>query len=565
MANAPQMKIPIGADTQDFEKGAKKVKQEMRDLNKVGTDAFAAIGNALGVDVGKLQQFGSALGGLRQSFKQMGDAGVGSFDAVSKSIAPVAAGIAGLGLAGAIALFKQLNAEADAFESTIQGGVIKAQTEAYISTFRNSLREKSGVGEWWSGFREYTKEAWAGFKGIWQSGFSMENYQGSLNNAQRAKEIAAELYDIEQKRRNVSVRISQLDAEIAAQREIIYDKEKSREERAQALATAQEKIREKLAAQLPLAERQRDLIAEYNSLSPTSAKEADAEAAARILVNNLIAQEASEQRSLLRQQNQINAAAALETGHRKETVSAIQKQADALLKIAQEESLTYSGFITSNPKALRNPLKVSALTQSVPVPTQLIKPDNLRVWRADILEELGGGISIMLSVDPDSVQKIHDISKDVESVAQNMAVNIGEAIGTHFADLATGENAWGNFGNAALSAFGDMAISIGKIAIETGLAAEGIQAALHLDNPYVAIAAGVALVALGTAVKAGLANVASGNYSSGANVASNTASSINNGYEQRDVYVNVQGVLRADGDELLAVINSTDKKNQLTT
>lgn len=565
MANAPQMKIPIGADTQDFEKGAKKVKQEMRDLNKVGTDAFAAIGNALGVDVGKLQQFGSALGGLRQSFKQMGDAGVGSFDAVSKSIAPVAAGIAGLGLAGAIALFKQLNAEADAFESTIKGGIIKAQTEAYISTFRQSLRDKTGTGEWWSGLREYTKEAWAGFKGIWQSGFSMENYQGSLDVAQRAKEIAAELYDIEDKRRNVAVRVSQLDAEIAEQREIIYDKEKSREERAQALATAQEKIREKLAAQLPLAERQRDLMIEYNSLSETSPEQKDAQIAAEILVNNLIAQEASEQRSLLRQQNQINAAAALETGHRKEAVSAVQKEADALLKVAQEESILYSGFITSNPKALRNPLKVSALTQSVPVPTQLIKPDNLRVWRADILEELGGGISIMLSVDPDSVQKIHDISKDVESVAQNMAVNIGEAIGTLFADLATGENAWSNFGNAALSAFGDMAISVGKIAIEMGLASEGIQAALKLDNPYIAIAAGVALVALGTAVKAGLANVANGNYSSGANVASNTASSINNGYEQRDVYVNVQGVLRADGDELLAVINSTDKKNQLTT
>lgn len=565
MANAPQMKIPIGADTQDFEKGAKKVKQEMRDLNKVGTDAFAAIGNALGVDIGKLQQFGSALGGLRQSFKQMGDAGVGSFDAVSKSIAPVAAGIAGLGLAAAIALFKQLNAEADAFESTIQGGVIKAQTDAFISTYRQSLRDQTGFGERWSAYREEQRESWARLKGLWQSGFSFEKADEADKRASRSKEIAKELYNLDLQRKANAVEVSRIDAQIAEQREIIYDKEKSRTERAEALATAQKLIKDKLDLQLPVAERMRDLMIENNSLSSTQNEELDKQYAAEILVNSLIAQEASEQRSLLRQQNQINAAAALETGHRKETVSAIQKQADALLKIAQEESLTYSGFITSNPKALRNPLKVSALTQSVPVPTQLIKPDNLRVWRADILEELGGGISIMLSVDPDSVQKIHDISKDVESVAQNMAVNIGEAIGTLFADLATGENAWSNFGNAALSAFGDMAISVGKIAIEMGLASEGIQAALHLDNPYVAIAAGVALVALGTAVKAGLANVANGNYSSGANVASNTASSINNGYEQRDVYVNVQGVLRADGDELLAVINSTDKKNQLTT
>ena len=565
MANAPQMKIPIGADTQDFEKGARKVKQEMRDLNKVGSDAFAAIGNALGVDVGKIQQFGSALGGLRQSFKQMGDAGTSSFSAVAKSIAPVAAGIAGLGLAAAIAAFRQLNAEADAFESTIQGGIIKAQTDAYLSTFRQSLRDQTGTGERMSKWREENAEAWARFRGIWQSGFNIERMDEASRRAERSKQIAGELYDLDLKRKANAVEVSRIDAQIAEQREIIYNKEVSREERAQALAKAQQLIKDKLDLQLPVAERMRDLIIENNSLSETQHKELDEQYAAEILVNSLITQEASEQRSLLRQQNQINAAAALETGHREETVSAIQKEVDALLKVAQEESILYSGFITSDPKALRNPARVSALSQKVAVPTELIKPDNLRVFRADILEELGGGISVMLSVDPDSVQKIHDISNEVTSIAQNMAVNIGESIGNLFADLATGENAWSNFGNAALSAFGDMAISVGKIAIEMGLASEGIQAALKLDNPYVAIAAGVALVALGTAVKSGLANVANGNYSANANVASNATSSINNGYEQRAVYVNVQGVLRADGDELLAVINSADKKNQLTT
>ena len=98
------------------------------------------------------------------------------------------------------------------------------------------------------------------------------------------------------------------------------------------------------------------------------------------------------------------------------------------------------------------------------------------------------------------------------------------------------------------------------------MASEGIKAALKLDNPYIAIAAGVALVALGTAVKAGLSNISQGNYSSSmGTVPSNTSSSIGTGYEQRDVYVNVQGTLVADGDQLLAVINSTDKKNYITT
>ena len=58
------MKIPIGADTSDFDKGARKVKQEMKDLEKVSGDAFGAIGAALGVDTTKLNQFSSALSGL---------------------------------------------------------------------------------------------------------------------------------------------------------------------------------------------------------------------------------------------------------------------------------------------------------------------------------------------------------------------------------------------------------------------------------------------------------------------------------------------------------------------
>jgi hypothetical protein len=48
-------------------------------------------------------------------------------------------------------------------------------------------------------------------------------------------------------------------------------------------------------------------------------------------------------------------------------------------------------------------------------------------------------------------------------------------------------------------------------------------------------------------------------------VASSSSSSITSGFEQRDVYVNVQGTLVADGDQLLAVINNTDKKNYFTT
>ena len=97
------MKIGIGADTGDFDKGAKKVKQEMKDLSKVSSDAFGAIGAALGVDVNKIQQFTSALQGLSAKLDQAGQAGTSAFGAIGKSVSAVGVGIAGLGLAAAIA------------------------------------------------------------------------------------------------------------------------------------------------------------------------------------------------------------------------------------------------------------------------------------------------------------------------------------------------------------------------------------------------------------------------------------------------------------------------------
>jgi hypothetical protein len=139
---------------------------------------------------------------------------------------------------------------------------------------------------------------------------------------------------------------------------------------------------------------------------------------------------------------------------------------------------------------------------------------------------------------------------------------MGNLIGT----LASGGNAWGDFKDAALSSLGDMAIAVGKIAITTGVGTLGIQAAPKMDNPYVAIAAGAALVALGAAVKSSLSAVASGDYSAGGGGDSgdNDGGSSGSGYETRDVKVYVTGTLEADGDKLITVINNTNKKNYYT-
>jgi hypothetical protein len=148
--------------------------------------------------------------------------------------------------------------------------------------------------------------------------------------------------------------------------------------------------------------------------------------------------------------------------------------------------------------------------------------------------------------------------------------SIGSALGSLIGDLITGEDAWGNFGNAALSAFGDMATSIGKMAISIGVAALAIQGSLMTLNGWAAIAAGTALVALGMAVKTGLSNIASGNYSASASVATSgnygsSTSALATSFDEREVNVKVTGSLYASGNQLMAVIeNENNRKNHTT-
>lgn len=92
------------------------------------------------------------------------------------------------------------------------------------------------------------------------------------------------------------------------------------------------------------------------------------------------------------------------------------------------------------------------------------------------------------------------------STVENFAVGFGELV----AQFAQGGLSFRNVGSLFLSSLADMAIQVGKVAINIGITILGIKKALESLNPYVAIAAGIALVALGTIAKSALSNAAGG-------------------------------------------------------
>jgi hypothetical protein len=93
----------------------------------------------------------------------------------------------------------------------------------------------------------------------------------------------------------------------------------------------------------------------------------------------------------------------------------------------------------------------------------------------------------------------HAIESSMESLIVNTATMIGE-----------GKKSAQDFSQMALTTLADLAITVGKIAIATGVTIGAIDEALKTLNPFVVVGAGAALIALGAWAKSSLANAASG-------------------------------------------------------
>lgn len=105
----------------------------------------------------------------------------------------------------------------------------------------------------------------------------------------------------------------------------------------------------------------------------------------------------------------------------------------------------------------------------------------------------------------------------IQGGLQQMATGLGAALGEA---IATGGNLAGALASTLLGTLGDMAIRLGTLAISMGITLKGIVEALKSLNPVVAIAAGIALIALGTLVKSASGNIAKGKKGGGGSTSS---------------------------------------------
>ena len=99
------------------------------------------------------------------------------------------------------------------------------------------------------------------------------------------------------------------------------------------------------------------------------------------------------------------------------------------------------------------------------------------------------------------------VGQIISNGLSNMAVGIGTALGQA---ISTGGNLAGKLSQVILGSIGTMAVQLGKLAIGIGFTLGKIKAAFKSLNPGVAIAAGIALIALGSVFKSGAARIGSG-------------------------------------------------------
>ena len=542
----------FGGDASGIVAASKQAKSAVKDFTRTTDQAMSALGDAFGVNTAKIEQLTNAAKGLGLKLSGSSNQGVAAFGKLLGSINAVGMGLAGLGVGAVVAAFKTLNAEAMNFSTTIAGAKFDKETAAYLQTYSQVLHDfNSDTGKAIQGWKNGIKETFAELKGegTWLSGrlfgsgttrneFKQQSEQAK-QAATTAKQLTGEIYDLELKRMKASSDMLQLDNAIAQKQAIIRDTSVDSGTRARALADARELINQKYSAQIALEKGIYDRMKTIDDLAENTLEETQATVNQHNKVLSLEIAQQNELNALVKAQNSIAKGA-------KEEATAREKSANEAMKLAGK-------LIEMQDSKLENQLWAADAKSVTPIqPGKAVDNSGLMGF-ADYGKQ---------------IQKYKDYSQEVTATVVEGVSIMSDAIGGLIGDLATGGDAWKNFGNVALGSFADMMQSVGKLVMKEGIAVTAVWKSLtDPTKAPLAIAAGAALVAIGASIKAGLSNVASGSYSASSGVATGGYSSASpaGGYSGREMNIHVTGTLQASGSQLVAVLNNENRRTKSTT
>lgn len=505
------LKARFGVDTTDFKKGLKDGEKSLDDFKGTASSVIEEFASMFGVNMGAVNDAigtaGKSLNFLGQSFK--GAAKGGDVLAVSMKLLKYALVATGLGaivvvLGTIIAYFTKTGEGTDKFEK------ILLQVKSVVNNVIDRLAVfGKGLWEIMSGrFKQGWESMTGAFKGMgneikedWKAAGDLADRLDALED----KEIAL-ISSLEERRAKA--------AELRLQaKEEIEDQKKKLALVDQAAALYKSVYADQLSVEKERLDIMKEQLAIQSSDPTDEQRKEVAEQEAKI--SSLIREQAEQLKSLNRE--------------RKAAAEAVA--AELALEKAKAEQVAIMRVELSN-------LKIPDLATPL---SNALAP----------LKEVGEGIK--------KVSK--DITESLNASFDKAAAEMGEFLGT----LMSGNAGIGDFGKMIIGTFADLAINVGKIAIGAGLAVAGVKKALMTLNPVVAIAAGIALVGIGTAVKGALSNAASGSGTSTATASSGFTYDTRGVSGSADQKITLQGEFKIKGADLVYVFNKENNRKMVTT
>lgn len=406
------------------------------------------------------------------------------------------------------------------------GGVLKSVGNLLISVFKF---DGAGIKTAFADVQNYAKQT--------LTGLNAQQRQNVIDSFKGTKaELAAKLdasnklmireQQLEKDRIAFIKKRADLEAAIAKQREIAADIESySAEERLAAQNKAISLTKALYSEETKLAKELLDTTTIRDDLAENMNSDNENLANAYSNLVSLQTQQSDALRTLLRRQATLTNEAEKER-EAKEKILAIElRRNDILPKLPT--------------------IKVPPLVVPITFPT------------ADEIRKKAGGIT-------EVTEELEGQFLDFSGIIGSGISSLGESLGELFAsgDIEA-------FAGSILSTFGGLIKQLGTMVLNLGLGLLSAKLALTSLNPFVAIAAGTALIALGSLFAASTqtlgSNIAGGSSAVSGGSTVNTVSTNASSLEGNTINVVVSGELRAKGNTLSAVINNENKRVGRTT
>lgn len=601
-----KLKVSVDADASGFKKEMAAARKSTQEFSKTVGQVSAEVEDSLGIPIGAITEVGSKLKNVAGLLKGFSAQGESAFQKIALGAGVAAGAIAGIALTGLIAAFKVLNEEAERYRKTVEGTSQTLQSDAWKSTFVQTVSDASGVGKWTAAQQDRATKLWTAIKTIAGAYLSGKLYGGDKEAAWNTRRVAAtiseanktaakatvyakEIFDTTEAMKDKSIQWKDNLAKVAELMLVASDKSKTTQVRQEAVAAAIALQKKVSGEQIVMQQKLADNIKAQNDLASSSVEDMDRQRNAYAAIKDTSRELNQRLREMTSLQNEIaNSAAAT-----------AQKWRDGVNKAVEAGMTEIAKFNAEMDKALETRDKMAMDNIAAPLKSMSAS----LTGRADNGKGLTGGINIdeealkglqqltqfdtsavdglLSKIDPSKLSEsfkgyynfLDEMIKATDDANKALNDAIVGGISDSFQYLANcvaglDEISGAGMMSALLSPLAEAAIKMGEIMVSAGLASEAFKS--MLTNPYTAIAAGAALIAVGAAAKAGLqaaVNSATGTSYVASSVASSGYSnnSSNDRSWEREMTLHVTGTLQADGSKLVAVLNNEANRKRYTT